>query len=174
LLHVVNVNAVYELPALTNLTPVVRHALGGWQVSTIFTAQTGSPITLTHPTGIGGTRPDYIGGSPILDNYRDTLVYINRDAFARVPENNLGNAIRLGNVGRNSMRGPGRWNADVSFGKNFTMKERYRLQVRADLFNSLNHTNYGNPDTNIESANFGRINSTAGAREVQLNARFVF
>lgn len=174
LLHVVNVNAVYELPALTNLTPVVRHTLGGWQVSTIFTAQTGSPITLTHPTGIGGTRPDYIGGTTILDNYRDTLVYINRDAFARVPENSLGNAIRLGNVGRNSMRGPGRWNADVSFGKNFTMKERYRLQFRADLFNSLNHTNYGNPDTNIESANFGRINSTAGAREIQLNARFVF
>jgi hypothetical protein len=91
-----------------------------------------------------------------------------------VPENSLGNAIRLGNVGRNALRGPGRWNADVSFGKNFAVKERYRFQIRADLFNSLNHTNYGNPDTNIESANFGRINSTAGAREIQLNARFVF
>jgi len=65
-------------------------------------------------------------------------------------------------------------NADVSFGKNFTVKERYRFQIRADLFNALNHTNYGNPDTNTESLNFGRINSTAGAREIQLNVRFVF
>jgi len=174
LLHVVNVNAVYELPRLTGMTPAVRHAVGGWQVSTILTAQSGSPITLTHPTGIGGTRPDYVGGEAIFDNYRQTLVYINRAAFAPVPENSLGNAIRLGNVGRNSLRGPGRWNADFSFGKNFTVKERYRFQIRTDLFNALNHTNYGNPDVNIESANFGRINSTAGAREIQLNARFVF
>jgi len=174
LLHVVNVNAVYELPALTGMTPVVRHAIGGWQVSTIFNTQSGSPINLFHPTGIGGTRPDYLGGEAIFGNYRDTLVYINRAAFAPVPENNLGNAIRLGNVGRNSMRGPGRVNADVSFGKNFTVKERYRFQLRTDLFNALNHTNYGNPDTNTESLNFGRINSTAGAREIQLNARFVF
>ncbi len=174
LLHVVNVNAVYELPRLASMTPVVRHTLGGWQVSTILSAQTGSAINLSHPTGIGGTRPDYVGGQTILDDYRSTLVYLNRAAFAAVPENNLGNAIRLGNIGRNAMRGPGRWNADVSFGKNFTVKERYRFQIRTDLFNALNHTNYGNPDTNIESANFGRINSTAGAREIQLNARFVF
>ena len=174
LLHVFNANAVYELPRLTDATPVIRHALGGWQVSTIFTAQTGGAINLSHPTGIGGTRPDYIGGATILGDYRSTLIYLNRAAFAPVPENSLGNAIRLGNMGRNALRGPGRWNADFSFGKNFTVKERYRLQIRTDLFNGLNHTNYGNPDTNIESANFGRITGTAGAREIQLNARFVF
>ncbi|MBM3736679.1 MAG: TonB-dependent receptor [Acidobacteria bacterium] len=173
-LHVFNVDAVYELPRLGSSTAAVRHALGGWQVSTIFNAQTGAGINLSHPTGISGTRPDYLGGQPILDNYRGTLVYLNRAAFAAVPENNLGNAIRLGNLGRNALRGPGRWAADVSFGKNFSIGERYRLQIRTDLFNAFNHTNYGNPDTNIESANFGRITSTAGAREIQLNARFVF
>jgi hypothetical protein len=174
LLHVMNINLIYELPRLTSMTPAVRHVLGGWQVATIFNAQGGSPITMSHPTGISGTRPDYLGGQPILSNYRETLIYWNRAAFAAVPENNLGNAIRLGNMGRNALRGPGRWNADVSFGKNFNFTERYRLQIRADMFNSLNHTNYGNPDSNIESANFGRITSTAGAREIQLNARFVF
>jgi hypothetical protein len=165
---------VYELPRLASSGAAVRHALGGWQVSTIFNAQSGSPINLTHPTGISGTRPDYLGGATTLGDYRQTLIYLNRAAFAPVPENNLGNAIRLGNMGRNALRGPGRWVADVSFGKNFTMKERYRFQIRADLFNAFNHTNYGNPDTNAESANFGRITSTAGAREIQLNARFVF
>ncbi|MBM3793455.1 MAG: TonB-dependent receptor [Acidobacteria bacterium] len=174
LLHVFNVNAVYELPRLANSAAAMRHAIGGWQVSTIFNAQSGSPINLTHPTGISGTRPDYVGGQLTLGDYRQTLIYLNRAAFAAVPENNLGNAIRLGNLGRNALRGPGRWVADISFGKNFNVKERYRFQVRADLFNALNHTNYGNPDTNIESANFGRIASTAGAREIQLNARFVF
>lgn len=173
-LHVLNIDAVYQLPELKRVNRFGRQAFGGWQVSTIFTAQGGSPISLSHPTGIVGTRPDYLGGQAILGNYRDTLVYLNRAAFAPVPENNLGNAIRLGNVGRNPLRGPGRWNADVSFGKNFVVKERYRFQIRADLFNSLNHTNYGNPDSNIESANFGRINSTSGAREIQLSARFAF
>jgi hypothetical protein len=174
LLHVFNANAVYELPRLTNMAAVVRHALGGWQVATIFNAQTGGAINLTQPTGISGTRPDYVGGQPVLSNYRQTLFYLNRAAFAPVPENNLGNAIRLGNVGRNALRGPGRWNADISFGKNFTVKERYRFQIRTDLFNAFNHTNYIGIDTNIESANFGRITSTAGAREIQLNGRFVF
>lgn len=174
LLHVLNVNAVYELPRFTSMTPAVRHVLGGWQFSTIFNAQTGAPISLSHPTGISGTRPDYIGGEPILGDYRQTLRYINRAAFAAVPENNLGNAIRLGNVGRNALRGPGRWNFDMSFGKNFNFKEKYRLQIRTDLFNAFNHTNYAGVDTNVESANFGRITSTAGAREIQLNARFVF
>jgi hypothetical protein len=173
-LHVFNLNAVYELPRLTSSAPAVRHVIGGWQFATIFTAQTGSPINLNHPTGIIGTRPDYVGGQTILGNYRQTLQYLNRSAFEPVQENSLGNAIRLGNVGRNALRGPGRWNFDMSFGKNFTLKERYRFQIRTDLFNAFNHTNYSNVDLNVESGNFGRITSTTGAREIQLNARFVF
>jgi hypothetical protein len=63
---------------------------------------------------------------------------------------------------------------DLSIGKNFPLREKARLQVRADMFNALNHTNLGNPTTSIESGTFGRITGTRGSRGIALNARINF
>ncbi len=58
--------------------------------------------------------------------------------------------------------------------KNMAISERARFQIRADLFNALNHTNFNAVSTTINSANFGRFTSTAGPRIVQFNARLTF
>ena len=63
---------------------------------------------------------------------------------------------------------------DLGLAKNLKFTERYRLQIRADLLNSLNHTNFSAVDSNIRSANFGKFTGTRGARVIQLNARFTF
>jgi outer membrane receptor protein involved in Fe transport len=174
ILHAFVSDIIYETPRLIGMPGIVRSAFGAWQISGIITAQTGPPVNLTHPTALNGSRPDYVGGDPILGDYRTTLQYLNRAAFAPVPENQLGAGIRPGNVGRNALRAPGLVNFDISLGKNFYLTERFKLQIRGDFLNAFNHTNLTMLDANVESARFGRLNGTRGAREIQLNARFSF
>ena len=131
-------------------------------------------MNLTHPTAINGSRPDYVGGEPILDDYSTTLQYLNRAAFAPYRKISSARGIRAGNLGRNALRAPGLTNFDISLGKNFYLTEKFKFQIRGDFFNAFNHTNLSMLDTNVESARFGRLNSTRGAREIQLNARFSF
>jgi hypothetical protein len=57
--------------------------------------------------------------------------------------------VNYGNVGRNSLRGPGFFQWDFSAMKNFSLSEKVKLQFRTDLFNILNHPNYANPDGGI-------------------------
>ena len=61
-----------------------------------------------------------------------------------------------------------------SIGKKFAVAEKVTLQIRGDMFNFFNHTNFSGITTDVTSANFGRFTSTSGARVVQLNARLSF
>ncbi len=168
---------LYELPLrrLTNSQlRAVTLLLDGWQVSGIYTAETGSPITVTQSTTHASSRPDYVGGNPYAPGAEVTLQYLNKAAFVKVPIGAGGAPAWPGNVGRNSLRAPGFWNLDLGLAKNLRFTERYRLQIRCDLFNSLNHTNFSGISTGIDAANFGRLTSTRGTRLVQFNARLTF
>ncbi|HXJ38691.1 MAG TPA: carboxypeptidase regulatory-like domain-containing protein [Bryobacteraceae bacterium] len=161
----------YELPGLNNLG-MAHHVLGGWQVSGIFSAQTGGAFTLTQSSALPASRPDYIGGQTILPDYRTTLKYLNTASFARVPVITASGATsRPGNIGNGAIRGPGQWNVDMSLSKNFSLRERAQFQIRTDMFNALNHTNLSGLVTEITNARFGQLTGTNGARTVQLNAR---
>jgi hypothetical protein len=63
---------------------------------------------------------------------------------------------------------------DLSLGKSFRITERSRIQIRADMFNALNHTNLNGLRTSLNDAFFGQLLGTAGARVIQLNTRFSF
>ncbi len=170
---------VYEAPRLAGLSsPVARHVLGGWQVSGIFRANTGLPVTVTQSSSIPGQRGDFIGGGPVqFDNYRDTLRYLNPAVFRLIPVSSASGApVRPGNVGRNSLREPGLWNLDFSLGKTFPVpvRESMRLQVRADMFNALNHTNLSGLRTSLNDSFFGQLLSTRGARLMQVGAVLTF
>jgi hypothetical protein len=178
--HRFAVDFLYELPfqRWASGGTASRLLLGGWQFSGIYTFNTGAPFTIVQGSSIPGSRPDYIGGEPILDNYKDTLVYLNPAAFARVPVIQASGATaRLGNLGRNALRSPGGWNVDLALSKNLAFTETLRLQLRADMFNAFNHTVLGGVSSggtaSILAGNFGRLTS-ATARVVQLNARFSF
>ncbi len=173
-LHSFVSDIVYDLPRFTNANRFIQHSIGGWQISGITSISSGAPLLISQPSALTGSRPDYVGGPPTLDDARDTLQYLNRAAFVQVPVNASRAPIRPGNLGRNAVMGPGLVNFDISLGKNFSITERYRIQFRADMFNAFNHTNYSVIETNTQSANFGRMTSTRGAREIQLNARFSF
>jgi hypothetical protein len=163
---------VYDLPELRSMAAAVRHVLGAWQFSGVYTARSGGALIITQ-SGLT-SRPDYVGGNPINPNWQHDFIFLNRAAFALVPLGPGRNPIRPGNLGVGAVRGPGFQGVDFGLGKNFTVTERMRLQIRADAFNGLNYTPLSGVTTGANSVNFGLLTGNAGARQVQLNAKLSF
>ena len=170
--HRLTVDWVYDLPGLASLAAPVRHVLGGWQVSGIFTARSGGALLITQ-SGLT-SRPDYIGGNPVNPNWKNDFIYLNRSAFALVPLGPGRNPIRPGNLGVGAVRGPAFQGVDFAFAKNVSFSEKIKLQLRADAFNGLNYTPLSGVTSGANSANFGLLTGNVAARQVQLNARLTF
>jgi hypothetical protein len=110
--------------------------------------------------------------------------YFDPSAFERTSLVNLYNSSAAvtdptlrtyGTLGRNAFRGPDLTNINLSMAKETLLTEnRLRLEIRADFFNLLNHTEFLNPSTSMTSSLFGQISSTNSARIIQLSARFSF
>jgi outer membrane receptor protein involved in Fe transport len=171
--HRVTFDALYQIPSFRS--GWADHALGGWQISAIVQARSGVPLRVTQPSGISQSRPDLIGDRPVLDNYRDTLLYLDRSQFALVPTSPVtGATLRPGTANPGDVRGPGSWIVNASLVKGFRLTDQMRLDVRLDAFNALNRVNYNNPNTNIASPDFGRILGSQQPRTAQLGARLSF
>jgi hypothetical protein len=180
--HTLTVNWVYQLPFDSADNGALRHLLGGWNFSGLMQARTGRPLTISVNRGTGdlpdgnnsSQRPDIVSGvSPIpADQNPDHWLDIN--AFA-VPARGT-----WGNVGRNTLRGPGLLQVDLSLQRRFKITAGKNIEFRVEAFNAFNRQNLGNPNTNISSGvAFGRItgplNNTYGtgtARQMQLMLRF--
>lgn len=179
LTHFFSAGFAYLLPEAQRVSPgAVRHVLGGWQLSGIFRANSGLPVTVAQSSSRPGDRTDFVGGGPvILSDYRQTLQYLNPAVFRLIPVSSASGApIRPGNVGRNSIREPGLWNLDLSFGRSFRFPigEAGRLQLRADWFNAFNHTNLSGLRTSLNDRFFGQLLSTRGARVIQIAGSISF
>ena len=140
--HVLTLDYIYHLPKFSvklGNRGAARAALDGWTISGVTRVWSGLPFSVTsngNPGTLGGgVRADYIGG-PVYLKDRGTRQWINPQAFAR-PLNG-----RLGNTGRNFLRGPGFTNFDLSIFKTFKFTERLSLQYRAEFFNLFNHTQW--------------------------------
>ena len=77
-------------------------------------------------------------------------------------------------MGRNAIYGPGQINFDMALTRRFTVGERWKLDLRADFFNIMNHANWGNPGTNITSGTFGEITSFGSPRLIQMALKLYF
>ena len=173
-------NYVYELPWLKAQQGFAGHILGGWQVSGLFYAYTGSHLTASasrDPGGLGlrdpntfeGGRPDIVG-DPQQGAPHTLTEWFNTSAFALVPSGE----VRVGNEPRGTIVGPGYFRWDASLFKNIKFTERLNLQFRAEAFNVLNHTNFNNPVTSATSSLFGGIFSARDPRQMQLALKLNF
>jgi hypothetical protein len=140
----------YSVPE-ANFLPHVLAA--GWQVNSIVTVQSGRPINII--TDAGGVnfnfveRPDVVPGmNPILPHWTPTTGYLNPNAFAYPAMTASDPNGYFGNLGRDEIFGPGFWDYDFSFSKNFQLRERLQLQFRSEFFNIFNHPNFALP-TNV-------------------------
>jgi hypothetical protein len=176
-----NVSFIYELPEMAGGRGIVNGALGGWQVSGTVQARSGGALRITQASGIDRSRPDVVEGVDlILDDWQSTCNatgcnYLNTAGFRAVPVSTVTNAtLRPGTYMLDMARGPASTNVNTTIAKSFGLGSGTRLQVRADIFNVLNHKNWGGPQTAITNVDFGRITSAGGSRTMQFGARLSF
>lgn len=188
--HVLSINYIYELPFFRKQNDLVGKVLGGWQASGIITYNSGLPFTVTTSnfdpagTGIINANP---AGRPILlcdpnENAPHTAtVWFNTACFQPNPANTANTAALgfqnvLGNTPRGVIEGPPTHRVDFTMSKNIRFTETARLQLRAEVFNVFNHTNFrGFSSLNITGgANFGRIGSVRDPRTMQFGAKIQF
>ena len=146
--------------------------LGGWQLTWNFIARSGQPFTPTvdgDPANLGFSgysRPDLVGDPHVSTPTADA--WYNIAAFA-IPVGHFGTA------GRNLLRVPGFWNADLGVLRNVRLGAARSLEIRAEVFNVFNNINLGNPNGNISSTSAGLITSMRGhPREAQFGLRLLF
>jgi hypothetical protein len=110
-----------------------------------------------------------VAGQDPNDGPQTVQQWFNTAAFAR-PAN-----FTYGNAGRNIVTGPGIFNVDLSIIRNIIFGGGKSLQLRLEAFNALNTPIWGDPDMNMSSQTYGRINTTrTPMRELQLGAKFSF
>jgi len=202
--HQFSSNLTYDIPLAAKSSGLVKGVLGGWQANLILTARGGLPFDIlsgytsrglgrsrsgsgnppgdrpdvapgfnNNPTegitaGCQGVRPGQPLGTPTL--YYDPCAFV------------LPAAGTFGNLGKNTLIGPRLFNLDFGMKKQFDITERTNLQFRAELFNILNHPNFGNMITTIFAGGSGARNGSAGqilntatdSRQVQFALRLSF
>ncbi len=146
--------------------------IGGWQINGIVTLLSGRPFTPVFSSlDTASGRPDLVGDP--MANVPPGL-YFNENAFAR-PVASIDDPTLFGNSGRNILIGPKYQTVDLSLFKNFRFAEKMRLQLRWEVFNALNQSNYQIPQHLLLTSNTGEFYQTVTPnREMQFAARFTF
>ena len=166
---------VYDIPFFSSANPVLKTVFGSWQMNGIITAQSGFPFNVTYGTDTantaagGSNRPNAVGVASSNCGDGHLTGCINATAFG------IPTLYNYGNAGRNLLRGPNLINVDYSLFKNFPIKERLKLQFRAEFFNFLNHPSFSNPSATYGTAAFGNVTSTSTEnRDIQFGLRLAF
>ncbi len=190
--HVVQANFIYDLPKASKLWnhSIMRRAFDDWQVSGVASFISGAPSTVSYSfvksTDLtGGTsldsRVNVVGRALLSSDERTFLRYFDTSVF-RSPliSNNYG----LGNSPKYPIRLPGLNNWDLAIYKNigWGKSESRHIQLRGELYNAFNHTQYNALNTasrwdasgNQANAQFGQVTGTAAARRIQIGIKFAF
>ena len=185
--HNLQMYGVYDLPFGKDQRMAregwANAVFGGFQISGVMSIMSGLPIYV-----IQGSAPNLLAGGSaqvpnqlnptirILDGvgttaqrgsssgvwFDNTVLGVNCTSnCAWAPET----GARFGTVGRNTLRGPGFFETDLSLYRTFNFSESVKLQFRAEALNATNHANFANPQSDINNATFGFITSTYGPNQ---------
>jgi hypothetical protein len=179
-------SGIYQLPfgkgrRWLNQGRILNGALGGWELTSIITFQSGFPLTPlagtdVANTGTGQWRPDRIcngalpTGQRTVDHWFDTSCFTNTPLEALI----AAGTPRFGNSGRSIIDGPGLQNWDLGLIKHFPLREGLKLEFRAEAFNAFNHPYFNDPDRNVVDSNFGQISGASEPRDVQFALKLVW
>jgi hypothetical protein len=166
-----------------NINPFLDAAIGGWELNSIVSANTGTPIDVSYSPStandVTGLTNDYRGEAILRPNVsgaatsQSTSQMIN-NYFAGYTFTTPSASNPFGNLGRDAFRAPGLVQWDFAADKTFHIRERANLQLRSEFFNILNHTNFGVPTAISTSSAFGTIRTTYPARQIQFALKLLF
>lgn len=177
----------YEVPLRTKntLTNMVLH---GWSLHTIIQARSAPPLNVSDGNFyqlnnyLVGVRPDVVPGQSLYLYGAQCVAYfgalglpcpggkgLNPAAFTNPPTDSNGNPLRQGTLTRNALRGFGATQWDFAIHRDFPIHESLRLQFRSEMFNVLNHPNFGPPYGSFGYAGFGVASQMLGRSLDQYN-----
>jgi len=181
--HVFSANFVYYIPFFRAQHGIIGHILGGYELSGIVTAASGLPATAAEssvdPGGLGllaagvvgpSNRPNFVS-NPNIGAPHSLSKWFNTAAFAKIPPTGqtFAGTAPVGNI-----VSPGYQDWDLSAFKNIQIWHNVKMQLRAEAFNTFNHTNFLGLSTNITASNFGAVTSAGPARVMQVGAKVNF
>ena len=171
-----------DLPKPVKSGPA-KWIVNNWSFSGLATVQSGTPLTVTNATsgqGLGGSATstssalfaNVVNGMALINpgSVNSNLYnYIDKAAWSKAPTGTVGNS------GIGMFRGPGQFDVDFSIFKSFPIRERKKVEFRTEIFNILNHPNFSNPNTSLDSASFGQISgTTVNGRIIQFALKLAF
>ncbi|MEO8737036.1 MAG: hypothetical protein ABI380_10900, partial [Edaphobacter sp.] len=152
----------YKGPTFKGRNFFMKNVLGGWEVSAIYTIESGEPFGINGGGGRnrsgfdeGQDRADRVLGAPLKvrqggkANWINN--YFNQAAFTLNEYGTPGNSAKF------LLQSPPVRTMDSAFIKNFSYRDRFQTQFRWEMFNALNTPSYGSPDNNPDDSNFGQI-----------------
>jgi outer membrane receptor protein involved in Fe transport len=156
-----------------NNVPVLKDIIGGWSTSGIVEFQSGLPITVTQSANnLGGfndvQRPNQTADPMLPRDKRLVSKWFNTAAFT------ASSALQAGNAPRFPFHGPGMENWDQAVMRTFPIYERVSMQFRAEFFNSLNHTNFKAPNSQIGNKSYGVVTSALDPRIIEFAGKIQF
>jgi hypothetical protein len=169
----------YAFPHLP-IKGIGDRALNGWSLSFITNWQSGFPFTVFSEddnsfSSIGADRANIT-----VANISETKLPGNRSRTDKVNEFfNIADFVpnpigTYGNIGKNSLRGPGLFQTDMALLKEGKIAGRVGYEFRAEFYNIFNNVNFGNPDAGLQDSNFGSISSAGDPRILQMAMKVSF
>ena len=184
--NIVNANYTYKIPVFAHSAGLTHSILGGWELSGTVISESGLPWAgnntpgsgYSDTVGLGGgytNRPNITGKpnyvkSKTAAGYQWVTANFSQPQAAWAGGSNLG----FGNEGRDAILGPGRTNFTTSVYKSFAFTERARFEMRADSFNTFNHTQFSAFNNTASSGNFGITTNTQDPREFEFGGKIIF
>ena len=181
--HIFNLSGVFDSPGIG--AGVLRAVTRDWQVAPIVSLYTGQPFTVTTGsdvslTGVGADRPNVVAG--VSDPFpHTTSEWFNPALFAGGCNNatyaSNPSCVPLGSFGnaaRDIFHGPGTIQWDMSVSRRFPISERWKLDLRGEFFNVMNHANWNSPSAGLTSSTFGQVTGFGSPRLIQLSTKVWF
>jgi hypothetical protein len=175
--HHIGIAALYELPfgkgrILLNTAPTpVRQIVGGWQLGVVVNSWSGSPLSFGDVIFNGDIK-----NIALPSGQRTVQRWFNTNAgFVTAPAQQLANHLFTGPLYYSGVRAGGVNTTDISVLRYIQLRERMKLQIRAEALNAFNHPNFAPPNTTVTSAAFGTVNTEATfTRIIQFGVKFLF
>lgn len=169
----------YQLPRLpwVGERPLAQKIFAGWAFQGIMSWRSGIPMNVTAGRDLKGSgrsdgnRPDLVSGVDPYKKNANALTWLNPAAFDTATP---AKQKRFGTLGYNAYYGPSGFTYDAALHKTFVITERHKINFRFELFNALNHKVLSNPVTVFSNANFGKIQSASGGRNIQFALKYQF
>jgi hypothetical protein len=179
--HVLTISHLWELPFGPGKnyadTGMLARILADWEINGIFSWATGTPLTITANPLLcncpnNTAFADVTGVADVTGNVGPGSQFLNPALFVSPAPGTAGNLTSRGIV-----RGPGYRTYDMSLFRNFSFMDRYRLEIRGEVYNLTNSPRFVNPVTDVNSSTFGQVTGTLNnsfGRQFNLAARFRF